>query len=302
MVVRNVIRANFTRQLLLATALSMVAVPLMTGQEQVKRFAQSPASTPYVPTMTFDIASIHEAQEADSYTVGGGLEPHSSTLRLQNFRIENLLSMAYAVKWHQMSNLPNWPYPAMFTVAAKSDWAADEKLAKLNDADALSEKRHMLQMLLADRFHLQLHEEDRDGPAYNLVVAKGGPRLALAGSAPPSADELTRFGNHSIPALYQRNDGQGYDYVAHGANMKDIVSMLTGQLGRRVIDKTGLAGKYDFVLQYRGAKEAERPADDTDPTPPLERAIQSTLGLKLEPARASIHVLVIDHIEKPSEN
>jgi uncharacterized protein (TIGR03435 family) len=69
-----------------------------------------------------------------------------------------------------------------------------------------------------------------------------------------------------------------------------------------VFDKTGLTGKYDFVLKYKGRWDRDRPADDLDPTPPLDRALQDQLGLKVEPAKGPIKVLVIDHIEKPTEN
>jgi uncharacterized protein (TIGR03435 family) len=78
--------------------------------------------------------------------------------------------------------------------------------------------------------------------------------------------------------------------------------MLTALFGRPVIDKTGLTAKYDFVVKYQGRWDRDRPADDLDPTPPLDRALQEQLGLKVEPAKGPIKVLVIDHIEKPSAN
>lgn len=74
------------------------------------------------------------------------------------------------------------------------------------------------------------------------------------------------------------------------------------QFGRPVVDKTGLTGKYDFVLAYRGRWDRDRSADDMDPMPPLDRALQEELGLKVEAAKGPSRVLVIDHIEKPSEN
>ena len=119
---------------------------------------------------------------------------------------------------------------------------------------------------------------------------------------PPSADELKIFGDRPVPALRQKNDGQGYDFIAHGCSMGQLVGMLTAQFGRPVIDKTGLTGKYDFVLKYNRNRERDRPADDLDPTPPMDRALQEELGLKLEAAKGPVKVLVIDHIEKPSEN
>ena len=119
---------------------------------------------------------------------------------------------------------------------------------------------------------------------------------------PPSADELTGFGDRPIPALYQKNDGQGFDFIAHRCPMGQLVEMLTAQFGRPVSDKTGLTGNYDFVLKYKGRWDRDRKADDLDPTPPMDQALQQELGLRVEAARGPVRTLVIDHIEKPSEN
>ena len=72
--------------------------------------------------------------------------------------------------------------------------------------------------------------------------------------------------------------------------------------GRPVSNKTGLTGTYDFVLKYKGQTDLDRSADDMDPTPPLDRALQEELGLKVEAAKGPVKVLVIDHVEKPSPN
>jgi uncharacterized protein (TIGR03435 family) len=84
--------------------------------------------------------------------------------------------------------------------------------------------------------------------------------------------------------------------------MGQWVGMLTAQFGRPVIDKTGLTGKYDFVLKYKGRWDRDRDADDLDPTPPMDRALQEELGLKVEAAKGLVKVLVIDHVDKPLEN
>jgi len=261
------------------------------------------APAAYVPTMTFDVASVREADKVDSYTVTGNLDPHTSAIRLQNFDMSNLLNVAYGIDWYNMVGVPEWPYPAMFTIVAKSDTAADERLAKLSDREAVLEKQHMLQALLAERFKLKAHWETRQGPVYDLVVAKPGRlRLHEAKGAPPSAEETKAWGDHAVPALYQRNDGRGYDFVGRGASMSDIVVMLSGQLGHPVKDKTGLTARYDFVLKYYGRTKQDRQVDDMDPTLPIDEAIEAELGLKVVPAKGAIQVLVIDHVEKPSEN
>jgi uncharacterized protein (TIGR03435 family) len=134
------------------------------------------------------------------------------------------------------------------------------------------------------------------------MVAKGGPKLRAQGSMPLSTEELKDFGDRPVPPLYQENDGQGFDFIAHGCSMDQLVQNLAGQFGRPVIDKTELTGKYDFVLKYKGRWDRDRNADDLDPMPPMDRALQEELGLKIEAGKGSVNILVIDHIEKPSEN
>lgn len=129
-----------------------------------------------------------------------------------------------------------------------------------------------------------------------------GPKLNAQGSMPLSAEELKRFGDRPVPPRYQQNDGQGYDFIAHRCSMSQLVAMLTAQFGRPVIDKTGLVGNYDFILTYKGRWDRDRAADDMDPTSPMDRALQEDLGLKVDPAKGAMRALVIDHIEKPSEN
>lgn len=263
------------------------------------------ATPPYVGTMTFDVASVRENKSADlnvGITVSGQFVPQTTMLRLSNWRIEGLVSYAYGVDRYQIMGAPKWPFPTVFVIEAKSDSDAEAKMASLTREQQSAEQQHMLQALLAERFKLITHWETKQGDVYNLVVAKGGPKLGGQGSRPPSAQELKDFGDKPAPALSQKNDGQGYDFTAHGCSMEEWAEELTGQFGRPVIDKTGLTGKYDFVLKYKGRWDRDRKADDLDPAPPMDRALQEQLGLKLEPAKGPTKLLVIDHIEKPSEN
>ncbi len=295
-----------TIELLTLAGWAVLAVPMSLGQVGTPP-ASVPSSTadaPYIATMTFDVASVRASNpdSAAGIIVGGEFSPHSTTLRVTNLDIENLLALAYGVNRDHVVGLPRWPYPTMFNVEGKEDSAGNAKFAALTKEQQLLEKEHMVQALLTDRFKLRAHLETRAGWGYNLVVAKGGPKLGAAGSMPPSAEELKAFGDHPVRTLYQRSDGRGYDYVAHEASMQEIAVMLSGQMGRPVADETGLTEKYDFVLKYYGRREDDRNADDLDPTPPLDRAVQDQLGLKLEPVKGAVQVLVIDHVEKPSEN
>jgi uncharacterized protein (TIGR03435 family) len=270
--------------------------------------AQTPASAPppapYTPTLTFDVASIRQSKIDPNVgrTVSGGFTPHSSTFRATNWDPMNLMLAAYGIQPYQLSGMPRDFWWVFFNVQAKSDSDTDDRLAKLNKDHGRLEQEHMLQALLADRFKLKVHWETRQGDVYNLVATKGGPKLR-ATEAPPSAEELKSWGDHPIPTLYQQGDSRTeFDYIAHGCQMTELVELLAGQFGRPIIDKTGLTGKYDFVLKTHDTKNSDRKDDDTNPIPTLQTAIEDQLGLKLESAKGPIQVLVIDHIEMPSEN
>lgn len=293
----------------LFVAAGLMALPVLSFQGQAGAAttptSSLPANAPYVATMTFDVASVRENKKVDvnaGMTMSGQFVPHTTTLRVINWRIESLISYAYGVDEYQIVGAPKWPWPTMFVIEAKGDSEADAKMAALTKEQQWAEQQHMLQVLLEERFKLKRHWETKEGDVYNLVVAKGGPKLGAEGSMPPSADELKIFGDRPVPALGQKNDGQGYDFIAHGCSMGQLVGMLTAQFGRPVIDKTGLMGNYDFVLKYKGRWDRERNADDLDPMPPMDRALQEELGLKVEAAKGPVKVLVIDHIDKPSEN
>ena len=253
----------------------------------------------YVPTMTFDVASVRETQPDKNGHILMFVQqtPHTTNLRV-SFTIGPLLNIAYGVDSFQIVGAPNWP--TAYTIEAKGDADADAKIAALPPDEQRMEQRHMLQALLEERFKLKTHWETKEGDTYNLVVAKGGPKLGAEGSMPPSAEELKSFGDHPVPPLRQKGDHGLPEWVGNACPLGDLASILGAMFGRPVTDKTALAGKYDFVLKYKGRWDSDRSADDMEPTPPLDRALQDELGLKVEPAKGPVKVLAIDHIEKPT--
>lgn len=265
--------------------------------------APSPAAAAYVPTMTFDVASVRESKpNPDGWiTVRGVFTPHTSMVRLENNSVMNLVLWAYPVDGHQIEGIPRAMARSTFDIEAKADPETDAKLAKLDEEQQRLEQNHMMQVLLEERFKLKVHWETRDAPTFDLVVAKRG-KLVSTG-APPSAEELSAFGTRAIPPLYQHGSSMhGFEYTAHGATTEDIAKMLTGQFGHSVTDKTGLTGKYDFDLKTYQTRVSDRKDDESNPWPPLETAIQDQLGLKLVTSHGPVQVLVIDHIELPTEN
>jgi uncharacterized protein (TIGR03435 family) len=187
----------------------------------------------------------------------------------------------------RISGGPGWIRAAKFDVDAKSDPAIDSQLKALDSAPAREMKQHMLQVLLADRFALKVHQETRELPIYALVVAKGGPRF----QASTINGTTIRNGNAYITVT-------GSDHT-----VALLAEQLSQTLGRVVVDKTGLDGRYELTLKWSTDETAAGPgATSADAGPSIFTAIQEQLGLKLESGKGRVPILVVDHLEKPSEN
>jgi uncharacterized protein (TIGR03435 family) len=212
------------KALLAAAGWIALAVPCSLGQagSATPPASSSLANAPYAATMTYDVASVRENKNVDpraGIRVSAQFVPHSTIFRATNLSIENLIGMAYGANLSQITGVPKWTWPTVFIIEAKGDSQADARMAALTQEQQLAEQRHMLQALLEERFMLKTHWETKEGDVYNLAVAKGGPKLGAEGSMPLSADELKSLGDRPLPALYQKNDGQGYDFIAHGCSM-----------------------------------------------------------------------------------
>ena len=147
----------------------------------------------------------------------------------------------------------------------------------------------MLQALLADRFRLKVHRERKEMPVYALVVGNGGPRFA------ESPSDAVFSGFHGV-------NGRNQNMTLSKASMDVVAEEISNYgLDRPVVDQTGLTGFYYIKMEatpeYRMSRQADGERDIS-----VFDAVQQQLGLKLKPSRALIEVLVVDHIEKPSEN
>ena len=186
-----------------------------------------------------------------------------------------------------------WIDSDKFDIEAKTDPAVSDRMKNLTSDQGRLQKQQMLQSLLADRFKLSVHQETRQLPVYALVVAKGGPKLA----------ESKENGN-TVSAK------RGHLIVQSRNSVATLAEELSKVLGRDVLDQTGIDGRYSIDLKWT-------PDDSAAPTPTAQQqatpmpdasgpsiftALQEQLGLKLQPAKASVQVLVIDHIEPPSPN
>jgi hypothetical protein len=118
--------------LFVAAVLIAFAGPFSLGQtgSTNTKASSAPANAPYVATMTFDVASVRENKDIDmhaGYTMGGQFVPHTATLRVTNWAIEDLISLAYSANRYQIVNAPQWPWPTLFVIEAKGDSEADAK-------------------------------------------------------------------------------------------------------------------------------------------------------------------------------
>ena len=195
-----------------------------------------------------------------------------------------LLYNAYAVQslHDEPPGLPGWADSAVFDIEAKIDDDTAAAMQKLSAGEREHQKGQMLQALLAERFGLRVHYESRIQSIDQLVVAKGGSKLKdwPAGKDPRGVS----WGSNRIRV--------------QGEAMERLAFCLSDVLGRTVVDKTGLTGKYDIDLKW--TPDDQQGTSDAGPT--LVTAIEEQLGLKLEAAKGPVDTLVVDHVEKPSEN
>jgi len=296
---------DFRRRLLLSAAgLGAVAVPVVFGVllATQSRAEFQASNTTTVPV--YEVASIRPRKFGSGGMIIWDFRPDGFTAK--NITLQMLIRMAYGVEDYQISGAPKWLNAETYNVEAKLDGTVADKLRKLTFDQRSVEQQPMLQALLVDRFQLTLHRESKELPAYVLVIAKGGPKVQEAkpgDTYPNGMKDLEGHGHGDIMHF-----GRGL-LTGQGVPIAFLVRMLSQQqLGRPVLDKTGLKGNYDFTLQWtpdenRTPTVGQQGTDDTPPPgPSIFTAIQEQLGLRLEPQKGPVEVLVIDHVERPSEN
>ena len=142
----------------------------------------------YTPTLTFDVATIRPAPPPDAnFHVSVSSPPHSSRFEATNLPIKALLQIAYGFD-APVVGAPDWVANTFYDIQARSDEAADARLAKLTDNEVRLEKRNAIRVLLAERLGLKTHLETRNTAIYNLVVDKGGVKMQAVPPPPPPAD------------------------------------------------------------------------------------------------------------------
>lgn len=265
--------------------------PVVRGQAPI---VEEPG---YTPTLTFDVATIRLSPPPDAnFHVSVSSLPHSSRFEATNLPMKALLQIAYGFD-APVVGAPDWVGTTLYDIKARSDEAADAKLAKLTDNQVRLEKRNAIRVLLADRMGLKTHMETKESSIYNLVVAKGGAKLQASPAVPAPADGAAPA--PPPPANVAAHGSQhGLEFVGTNSPMRAITGALSSMVQAPVVDKTGLMGTYNYTLEFG----REWSASDPDSWPSIFTAVQEQLGLKLENVKETVPNLVVDHITKPTEN
>jgi uncharacterized protein (TIGR03435 family) len=308
---------------LLATAALILLILLnpTQGRAQIQSLPQAQAQTTgAAPAFEYEVASIKPSApmgigKGPGFRFGISYSPDG--MSIANFPLRGLIQMAFGVQDYQVSGGPDWMKSDRYDIDAKMDGSVVDALQKLSPEERNFTRQKMLQALLVDRFKLTFHRETKELPNFSLVIAKDGSKLQEAKPVDPSSPLAKDANGKPLPqgAMRMMSGQDGMRHItAPGATLSALVSMLGNQLGRPVMDKTGLTAKYDISLQWAfddrqgqavpGASpdgmSAPLPADPGGPS--IFTAIQEQLGLKLESGKGPVETIVIDHAEKPSGN
>jgi len=286
----------------------MVGIVSMVGAIVSGLRAQTP------PSRSFEVASVKQNKSGERFMQMGG-PPGRFTAT--NVPLQQLIQLAYQIQPFQIVGGPNWIASDRFDIVAKA--AGDVPPPTPGVAGPM---QLMMRTLMADRFKLTLHNEQREMPIYALVLAKAdgklGPQLkpsttdcaALMGAAarrggpppPPSFNEPMQCGMRVFPGALS----------AGGFPLSQLTQFLSSAVQRIVVDRTGLTGNFDLNMTWTPDQMPQGRGDPPPGAPPLPAidpngpsiftAVQEQLGLKLESTKAPVDVLVIDRAEHPTED
>jgi uncharacterized protein (TIGR03435 family) len=269
------------------------------GLSALNAFAQPASLLP-----EFEAVSIKPSKTGD---LRGGMHPSpSGRLAATNVTAKALIRWAYSIRDFQLSGVPGWAESERFDVIAKSDGSPRYDFLK-------PELETMFQSVLADRFKLTVHRDTKELPIYSLIVAKNGPKIHAVDEG-----DCPEVPTPQNPCRSLRTNQFG-KMAGEKAPMGALAVVLTNFMGRIVVDKTGLKGSYSYVLDWTrylqpvqseggaGRADVDRPLpqipfDRASMQPAISTALEEQLGLKLESGKGPVETIVIDHLERPSQN
>jgi len=274
------------------------------------------AQEPQPERLTFDVVSVKRTgPDAGGSIVGGGRGQY----RAINVPLRVTITNAWNLRDHQLVGAPAWLASDRFDIVAR------EPEGTFTD----EQRRLMMQAMLIERFKLKAHVETRELPIYNLLLLRSDGRLGpelkptavdcaalrkerAAGGAAPAGPPRQPSIEERVPCNQRAFFGpQAATINASGLTLERIATTLGTYADRTVVDKTGLKGEYDILLKFRpeagGPMGGLAPPLSTTGEPssdlaPIGIAVREQLGLKLEPARGPVQVLVIDSISPPTED
>jgi len=273
---------------LFAAALIAFTAPSAIAQTASPTTSAPQAADAATKAPEFDVISIRPNQSVPRIKNGVeyidikiGTPPDGYSV--SNYSLKMLIMEAYGIKYNQISGGPSWIDSDHFDIDAKvvaADGTTPQPLTN-------EQRNLMLRSLLADRFKLAIHNDTKQLPVYELVVAKNDLKLQPAKPG----------------VKYKLSVGTGGIITFETAHISELVDQLSTQLHRPVIDKTGLTGKFDIKLEWARdtSPSSDAAANDTS-GPSIFTAVQEQLGLKLVPTKGPVETIVIDHAEHPSAN
>lgn len=218
----------------------------------------------------FEVASVRPSER----TAGSWLRVLPGGRLSASSWVKQLIRLAYGVEDYQVSGGPGWLTTQWYDIEAKA--SAPETTRE--------EMMAMLRSLLAERFHLQLRREEREFPVFELLVEKGGPKL------------------RPLPEGERSRCGRDNSFVCGILTTTQLAESLRGLAGRPIFDRTGISGRFDILLDFDVYSiRGQTPPPDYD-KPPMTTALREQLGMRLEPSKRALPMLIVEKVERPSEN
>jgi bla regulator protein BlaR1 len=295
-----------TRHLAAAFALLTLASLAQTAQPKPELLLFHPSG----PPLSYEVATIkpvdpNTADRVVRLPPGAARSTSLSPLSMRRY-IMNAYGAMYAA---QVVGGPDWLDKDAYNIKGKVPDDIEAAFQTMKRDDQLNQNRSMQQSLLADRFHLKAHFETRVLPVYEIVPAKGGLKITEVPAPPerkPGDPPIQMRTGDPLPPGSMRTmmNSNGLRIVdARAIQMQLFARIIGGDAGDRpIVDHSGVAGYFD-VTDLTWAPLGDAAATTTSPdAPSLAVALQEKLGLKLVPAKDPIEVLVIDSIDRPTEN
>lgn len=300
-------KLDFTRRLLLsAVAVAVIAAPIAFGllHATPSRAQDDTAATneSVVESATIKPSELNTPTYAGSKQHMTRMMYGPKGFDARNVTLRAILQEAYQVQANQIEGPADLLDSFAFDVQVKRDKPASDFPPSKQHMEQI---RQALQKLLAEHAGLVLHTETKTLPIYTLEVAEGGSKMQPAPGGEPGMQfhSPVRIGTQQMRMKVGGN--QAYGIAATGISTDDLAQQLSRQLGTPVVNKTGLPGRYQFNLNWsdgNGSPDDSESGSGNPSAPSIFTAVQEQLGLKLEPGKAPMQILVIDHLEKPEGN